>query len=85
MVRECLWHQSAPPKRSAGRLDRQPVEPELQKERWKDRSIRGARKSVGPTGLERSLRCLELASRKTILASGSPNRTNRPDIWMQAI
>src|SRR5882672_3500108 len=28
---------------------------------------------------------IELASRKTILASGQDDRINRPDIWMQAI
>src|ERR1700692_98107 len=31
-ARGCLWDRRSPPKRSAGRLVRQPVEPELQKE-----------------------------------------------------
>src|SRR4030081_3407146 len=31
-ARGCLWHRRSPLKRSTGRLSRQPVEPELQKE-----------------------------------------------------
>jgi hypothetical protein len=40
-----------------------------------------------PLAEDRSFGCLELASRKTILASGhtDTDRINRPDIWMQAI
>jgi hypothetical protein len=40
-----------------------------------------------PLAESRSSVCLELASRKTILASGQTNtdRINRPDIWMLAI
>jgi hypothetical protein len=53
--------------------------------RWEDRSIRGARKSVVPTGPRQVVEVSGTRVAETILASG-PNRLHQqPDIWMQAI
>src|ERR687893_675470 len=53
--------------------------------RWCDRSIRDVRHSEDPIGHYRSPPCLELTSRKPSWPAVMCDRTERPDIWAQAI
>jgi hypothetical protein len=72
-VHGCRVHRQSPPKRSAVGGFAAPAEPELQEEiRWKDRSIRGARHSVGPIGRTKVVWLFGTSVAETILASGLP-------------